>query len=186
MAASTVRALPIPTNDRASLLNWQTALGFATYAGLPLGLFGLANLAAQTFGQVPLFFSPFGLPGWLGAVFHLAMLPLLGAAAWIVSDRDENGSAQKWIAILIAGLIVLPFVVAPLSSTQLAFAALALVFLTIATAQRVAIHSHAAAWLLAPLLAWLGVSAVLGLALAAAWAPPFGLVQSHQPAPPAL
>jgi len=183
MATSTARALPIP--PRATLIgaDWTALAGLGLCAGLPLGLFGLANLLAESLGHAPLFFSPFGLPGWAGAIFHLGLLPLLGAAGWIVGQTRQGRKAQTWLAILAAALIIFPFLVAPLPSLALSLISMTLLVLAFGTAIRVAAISRKAAWLLAPVLFWLAVSAVLGLALTAAWSPPFGLIQANQPAP---
>jgi hypothetical protein len=37
-----------------------------------------------------------------------------------------------------------------------------------------------------PMLGWIGFGAVLGLAISAAWAPPFALVTAQNPAPAAI
>lgn len=165
-------------------LDFSAWIGLLMASGLPLGLFGLANLVAGTLGVTPYFFSPFGLPGWIGATVHLAQLPLVGAALFFVARHDDT-SPVRWLALLIAGLVLFPFVVAPLDSLQLAIVACALVLLTMASMARASAISPLAGWLLTPVLAWLGISATLGLALAAAWTPPFALTPAQNP-PPAV
>lgn len=162
---------------------FSSVLGFVIATVLPLGLFGLASIAADSLGIIPYFFSPFGLIGWLGAVLHLALLPLLGASLFLVAREKETRPAI-WLAALIAGLIFFPFIIGPLDSLQLGMATTGLLLLTMATMVRVSALSRPAAYLLTPALVWLGVSATLGLALAAAWTPPFALTQVHN-APPA-
>ncbi len=154
-------------------------LSFVICTGLPLGLFGLVNLGAEAMGYQPLFFAPFGLPGWLGAAAHLALLPLLGASAWCVL-RAGSKPAAHWLAAFIALLIGLPFAVAPLDSLALCILVLAILLVGFGTLNRVAAASRAGAWLMAPALLWLGVSALLGMAMAVAWSPPFALIQSPQ------
>lgn len=173
---ATENGAPLPTvsTDGVRLFNPSALFGLLIAIGLPLGLFGLVNLMAEAFGVVPYFFSPFGLPGWFGATVHLAMLPLLGAALYLVARHGDTRSFG-WLSALIAGLIAFPFVIEALDSLQLSLLSTGLVLLTMATMIRVSRASPAAAWILAPVLVWLAVSATLGLALAAAWTPPFAL-----------
>ena len=182
MATSTVKALPIPTRTHPLQMQWQSMVNFVVYAGLPLGLFGLVNLVVDATGHYPFFFSPLGIPGWVGAILHMAMLPLVGIAGWMVANKAGGRTAQRWLAVFAAALIAFPFVVTVTSSLVLSMLAMATLFVGVGAAVRVARISHRAAWLLAPVLAWVGLSAVLGLVFTAAWAPPFGLVQSNQPA----
>lgn len=154
-------------------------LSFVICTGLPLGLFGLVNLGAEAMGYQPLFFAPFGLPGWLGAVAHLALLPMLGAAAWCVLRADSKPAAH-WLAGFIALLIGLPFAVAPLDSLALCMLVLTVLLVGFATLHRVSAASRAGAWLMAPALLWLGISALMGMAMAVAWSPPFALIQTPQ------
>ena len=164
-------------------IDLSALLGLVITTGLPLALFGLVHLVAETLGIVPYFFSPFGLNGWVGAALHIALLPMLGASLFLVAS-EQNTSPIAWLVALIAGLIIFPFIIAPLDSLQLGMATTGLLLLTIATMMRVSAVSRPAAYLLTPALVWLAVSATLGLALAASWAPPFALTQVHN-APPA-
>src|SRR5690606_416120 len=95
---------------RAPSANRREALALFVCAALPLGLIGLVDLAAETFGLVPLFFTPFGLPAWSGAAAHLVQLALLGAAYWALTRQRYHGRVQVWLLILIAAYIVLPFI----------------------------------------------------------------------------
>jgi hypothetical protein len=151
------------------------------YAGLPLGLFGLLNLLAEALGHMPLFFSPFGLPGWAGAALYLVQLPLLGAAAGLVALSGHRGP-QYWLAGLLALLIAFPFLVAPLDSLQLSLVTVATFLLALGTLLRTVAVAPLAGWLMAPCLVWMGVSATLGLLLAAAWSPPFALANGQHSA----
>jgi len=180
MATSLVRVLPSPVPAAAPA--WRAAAGVLLWAGLPLGLFGLVNLGAEALGRYPLFFAPFGLPGWAGALLHLVMLVLLGAAFGLLAGPRANRPARLWLAVLAAGLIGFPFLVAPLPALGLSAFSLLLALIGAAAMIRVAARSRAAALVLAPALLWLGVGALLGLAFTLAWTPPFGLVQSPQPA----
>lgn len=186
MATNSAVLLPQSTRPQAVSANarYRAAFGLLIAAGLPLGLFGLANLAAEAVGLMPLFFAPFGLPGWLGAVAHLAMLPLLGAAGWIATRKGDI-SLHLWLGALMAGVIAVPFITAPLDSLQMSIVSVGLFLLTLATIQRVGKASRTAGWLLVPVLGWLGLSAALGMVLAAAWTPPFALTQGMDNAPPA-
>lgn len=150
----------------------------AIAAGLPLGLFGLANLAGESLGLMPLFFAPFGLPGWVGAILHLSLLPLCGIAAQLAA-RHGGYRSTGWSGALILALIVFPFLAPALDSLQLSLLATSLLLLAGATTWRLARLSPLAGLVMVPLLIWLGISAALGLALAASWSPPFALMQGN-------
>ncbi|MBJ3786799.1 hypothetical protein [Devosia sediminis] len=163
----------------------DSVLAFFALTGLPVGLFGLANLLGEALGILPLYFSPFGLPGWAGAVAHLAQLALLGSAYWALTQRDLHTRSRFWLMALIAAYIALPFVTPPLDSLQLSMVCTGLMLLAIATATRIGAVSPLAGWLTAPLMAVLGLSSVMGLAISAAYAPPFAITQVNQAAPAA-
>jgi hypothetical protein len=162
---------------------WPHALALFVYAGLPLGLFGLLHLGAEALGLLPFFFTPFGLPTWMGASAHLTQLALIGAACWAVTERHADHGARHWLVALGAAYIALPFVTPFLDSMLLAIVCTMLFFLAATTAIRAGSVSRPAGWMLAPMLAMVGLSAAMGLAVAA-YAPPFALTQTQQ-APPA-
>ena len=162
---------------------WHSGLSLLVSAGLPLGLFGLVHLSAQSLGLAPFYFTPFGLPVWTGAALHLLQLGLVGAAFWAVTQGHRTNTATKWLLALGLMLIALPFITPLLDSLLLAITCTALFLLGAATGLRASKVSPLAGWLLAPVLFVLGFSAALGLAVAA-YAPPFALMQTHQ-APPA-
>jgi hypothetical protein len=156
------------------------ALGLALSAALPLAVFVIANGLAQINGMLPLFFSPMGLPGWVGAVLHLAGLPLFGAARWMVAGRGDAGrTAGWWIVALMAGVIAFPFVVAPLDSLMLSLVALVLLVLGLGAMVRAGAVDPKAAMVMAPGMIWMGFSAFVGLSFAAAWSPPFAVTNSN-------
>jgi hypothetical protein len=161
----------------------RDTFSFVVAAGLPLGLFGLVNLGAEALGVLPLFFAPFGIPGWVGAVIHLAQLSFLGIAFWAVSRQSAERSPLIWLSVLTGAYILLPFITPPLDSLQLSIICSTLFLVSLAGIHRVGKVSALAGWLMAPALAILGFSATMGLALAAAYAPPFALMQGQQPAP---
>lgn len=163
----------------------DSILAFLALTGLPVGLFGLANLAGEAMGILPLYFSPFGLPGWAGAIMHLAQLALLGSAYWALTQRDLHTRSRFWLMAMIAAYIVLPFITPPLDSLQLSMLCTGLMLLAIATATRVGAISPLAGWLMAPMMGVLGLSSIMGLAISAAYAPPFALLQVNQPPPAA-
>lgn len=183
--ATTIRFENSQSLHRGSTLNARALLSLGVCMGLPLGVFGLVNLGAEQLGILPLFFAPFGLPGWVGATAHLTQLALLGAALFLVLRASENHSARNWLLTTIGAYIVLPFITPPLDSLQLALVCSTLFLLTLATLFRVASVSTAAAWLMAPTATILGFSAVMGLAIGAAYAPPFALMQGQQAGAPA-
>lgn len=156
---------------------------FAIAAGLPVGLFGLANLGAEALGVMPLFFAPFGIPGWIGAAAHLAQLSLLGIAFWAVARATIVRSPLIWMGAIIAAYILLPFITAPLDSLQLSLVCSLLFLVTLAGTHRAGTVSKLAGWLMVPTLGILGFSAVMGLAVAAAYSPPFAVVHGQQPVP---
>ena len=154
--------------------------GLVLSAGLPLAAFVIANGMAKLGGFVPLFFSPFGLPGWMGAALYLGALPLFGAARWLVAREGMEGRiAGWWIVALMAGAVVFPFLATPLDSLALSIASMLLILLGVAAAGRAAKVSPLAAMLMLPGLLWLGFSALVGLSFVAAWSPPFALTNTN-------
>lgn len=155
-------------------------LGMVLSAALPLAVFIIANGLAEINGMLPLFFSPMGLPGWVGAALHLGALPLFGVARWMVAGRSEAGSnAGWWIVALMAGMIAFPFLVAPLDSLMLSILAFALLLIALGAMVRVAAVDPKAALVMAPGLVWMGLSAFVGLSFVAAWSPPFAVTNSQ-------
>lgn len=158
----------------------QDAFGLVLAMAAPLAAFSLINWGVESDGMMPLFFSPFGLPGWVGAALYLGTLPLLGAAWHLVHREGMAGKAAAWWIIgLTLGCISFPFIVTPLDSFALSAIAVILSLLGFATMQRAAAVSPMAGWVMAPALAWMAFSALMGLALTAAWAPPFALTNAQ-------
>lgn len=160
--------------------NRHDVLGMVLSGSLPLSVFVIAHGMAQLAGVSPLFFAPFGLPGWLGAVLHIGSLPLFGVARWMVAQRsDEGRRAGWWLVGLMTGMIGLPFIVGPLDSLMLCLATVTLLLLALATSMRVAQVSPRAALVMLPGVAWMGLSACVGLSLVAGWSPPFSLTNAQ-------
>lgn len=176
-------------------LNQATSTRKAAFASLglrsllalaPLAGFGCVNLVAEAGGVMPLFFSPMGLPGWAGAVVHLALLFSLGLSMGLVFDKGRRGAdATRWLVALIAAMTIFPFLAAPLDSLTLALIMTGVMLIALAAAIRVARISRLGGWLMVPSLAWIGFGAALGLAVSAAWSPPFALITAQQAAPAA-
>ncbi len=156
-------------------------LGLA--AVLPLAAFGGVNVAGEAFGLQPYFFSPAGLPGWAGAAIHLTLLFFVGLAVGLAANR--NRSILPWGITLIAAMIAFPFPAAALNSLALALVMTLVMLIAIASSIRIAQSSSLAGWLMVPVLIWIGFGAALGLAVAAAWSPPFALITTQNAAPPA-
>ena len=155
-------------------------LGLVLSAALPLAVFVIANGIAELNGMLPLFFSPLGLPGWVGAVLHLGALPLFGVARWMVAGRGQAGrNAGWWIVALMAGMIGFPFLVAWLDSLMLSVVAFALLVVGLGAAVRASAVDRRAGSLMGPGLAWMGFSAFIGLSFVAAWSPPFAVTNSQ-------
>ena len=150
------------------------------HAALPVGAFGFVNFLAIAFGHEPIFFAPFGLPHWAGAMAHLAQLGLLGAAFWALSERPGHAAARNWLIGLTGLYIALPFLTPLLDALQLTLACTALFLVALATMVRLGAVSRLASFMVAPMLVIVGLSAALGLALAAAYTPPFALTQTGQ------
>jgi len=168
------RSLAVLDADRHDLL------GLVLSAALPLAVFVIANGIAELNGMLPLFFSPLGLPGWVGAILHLAALPLFGIARWMVAGQAEAGRrAGWWIVGLMAGTIMFPFIVAPLDSLMLSVVAFALLLVGLGVMVRAGAVDPKAAMVMAPGMAWMGFSAFVGLSFASAWSPPFAVTNSH-------
>lgn len=160
--------------------NRHNALGLLLSASLPLAVFVIANGIAERNGMLPLFFSPLGLPGWIGAVLHLGSLPLFGVSRWMVVSRGLAGrKAGWWLVGLMAGTIALPFLVTHLDSLVLTVLAFGLLIVGLGTMVRVGKVDSRAALVMAPGMAWMGFSAFVGLSAAASWSPPFAVTNSH-------
>ncbi|SMQ75667.1 hypothetical protein SAMN06295905_2375 [Devosia lucknowensis] len=170
-------------NERPTTRSWSSARLLLVFSTLPLGLFGILHLAAEAAGMLPLFFTPFGLPAWTGAATHLLQLALIGAAYWSVTQRNASASARLWILALGAVYMALPFITPYLDTVQIALTCTAVLLVAAATMIRAGKVSPMAAWLLTPTFAVIGLSAAMGLAIAA-YAPPFALLQT-QNTPPA-
>ncbi|MBN9335087.1 hypothetical protein [Devosia sp.] len=155
----------------------------ALAAVLPLAAFSLLNFLCERAGVEPRFFSPAGLPGWAGAAIHLVMLFSTGLAIGLAAGKSR--SILPWGIALILAMIAFPFGAAPLDSMTLALMMASIVLLAIATGLRVANLSPIGGWLMLPTLIWIGFGAALGLAMAAAWSPPFALITTQNPAPAA-
>jgi len=177
MATTALFSAPLAPADNTGLRLGATIL---VSAALAAGLFGLVHLGLTAFGLLPFFFAPFGLPHWAGSAIHLAQLALLGAAFGALLPVAAR-PARFWLAGLIAAYIALPFVAATLDSLQLSLVCTFVLLLGLATLRRVGAQSKLAGWLMTPMLAIVGVSAAMGLTLAAAYTPPFALVQGQNP-----
>lgn len=159
---------------------------FALISLLPLAAFGAVNYVGEAMRILPLFFSPVGMPGWAGAAIHLAVLLSIGVALALAARSGRRmTNLSLWATAYVAGVIAYPFMAPGLDSLGLALTMTMVLVLGLATSIRIARHSTAAGWLMLPALGWLGFGAVLGLAVAAAWSPPFALVNAQQPAPAA-
>lgn len=180
---ATTATIDLVQTTRHPATRLDAVVAFVALAGLPLGLFGLVNLGAEALGILPLYFAPFGLPGWVGAVAHLAQLGLLGVASWALWNSAADRASRFWLAAFIGAYILLPFVTPPLDSLQLSIVCTSLFLFGFAAAIRVGRASALAAWLMSPTLAIVGFSATMGLMLSAAFAPPFALVQGEQVTP---
>ncbi|MEQ9637069.1 MAG: hypothetical protein RLW68_13395 [Devosia marina] len=163
----------------------QSAARLVVCVSLPLGAFGLIHLAAGAFGMFPNFFAPFGLPHWGGAALHLVQLALLGAAFWALTEQVVRGTARQWLIGLTILYSLLPFFTPLLDSLQLGLVCTAMFLSTLAAIQRVGSAAPLAGWLMAPMLALTGTGAALGLTIAAAYSPPFALMQSGHTQPAA-
>ncbi|MGV8831374.1 MAG: hypothetical protein ACOH2N_05300 [Devosia sp.] len=160
--------------------NRRDGFGMVLSGALPLCVFIIANGLAELVGVLPLFFAPFGLPGWIGAALHLGSLPLFGVARWMVVECGRDGRrAGWWLVGLMAGSIALPFMAPQLDQLLLSVTTVALFLVGLAAAARVAKLSALAALLMAPGLVWMGLSGFVGMSLVAAWAPPFGLTNGQ-------
>ncbi|WP_297107730.1 hypothetical protein [uncultured Devosia sp.] len=183
MATTALPAQSVSNPTQAGVKQAREALRLVMCAGLPLGLFGLLNLGAEAIGIIPLFFSPFGLPGPAGAALHLIQLACLGAAWWALTLQPKAAGSSIWLGALTVAYVVLPFATPPLDSLQLSIVCTSLFLLSVATMARVARISRLASWLMAPSSIVLGLSATLGLIMTAAYTPPFALMTDQPQAP---
>ncbi|MBE7733112.1 hypothetical protein [Devosia faecipullorum] len=178
--AATAHLVTALHQKRKAGIGMRAALPAFAGAALAPGLFGLVNLGAEALGVMPLYFAPFGLPGWLGAAAHLAQLALLGAAYGVLVPLAAR-RARIWLAVLTLIYVALPFLTAPLDSLQLSLFCTAVLLVGLATLRRAGEASSLAGWLLTPMLAIVGFSAAMGLVLTAAYTPPFALIQGQNP-----
>ena len=177
MATSKATSFPVQSALDA---NRHDALGMVLSGALPISVFVIVNGLAELAGVLPLFFAPFGIAGWLGAAVHIGSLPLFGIARWMVAGQGGAGRrAGWWLVGLMAGTIAMPFVVGPLDSLMLSLLATVLLLVGLGTLVRVARVSPRAALVMAPGMAWMGLSACVGLSLAAGWSPPFSLTNAQ-------
>lgn len=178
---ATGKAISIPAEHSGLLdVDRHDVLGLTLSIALPISVLVVANGFAQISGVVPVFFVPFGLPAWVGAAALAGGLALFGVARWIVADRGSRGvTAGWWIVALMAGVIAFPFLVASLDSIMLGLVSMVILLVGIAASLRTAEVSRRAGWLMAPGLVWLGLSAMVGLSLAAAWTPPFAVANAN-------
>lgn len=167
-------------NDNLFNANRHDALGFVLSASLPLAAFVVAQGVADLVQIQPLYFAPFGLSGWIGGALYLSALPLFGVSRWIVARTSQAGRiAGWWLVALMAGTIAFPFLVAPLDTLALSITSMGLLILGIAAGIRTAKVSHLAGLVMLPGLAWMGLSAFIGLGFVAGWTPPFGLTNAN-------
>ena len=177
------------TADHSSIHKTAHAVDFGALtrlgliAVLPLAAFGGVNVLGEAVGLQPYFFSPAGLPGWAGAAIHLALLFFVGLAIGLAADK--NRAVLPWGIALVAAMIAFPFPAAALDSLALALVMTLVMLIAIATSIRIAQASRLGGWLMVPVLIWIGFGAALGLAVAAAWSPPFALITTQTPAPAA-
>lgn len=177
------------TADHNSLHQTANAVDFGALARLglaavlPLAAFGGVNFLGEAMGVNPYFFAPAGLPGWAGAAIHLTLLLLVGLA--IGFAVNDNRAVLPWGIALVVAMVAFPFPAAALDSLALALMMTVVMLIALATSLRIAASSRLGGWLMVPVLIWIGFGAALGLAIAAAWSPPFALITTQNPAPPA-
>lgn len=108
-------------------------------------------------------------PGWVFGPVWTALYTMMAVAAWLVWKRG-GFSAQRRARALFCAQLILNAAWTPLffglQQPGLAFAEIVVLWLAIA-ATLVAFHrvSRAAAWLLAPYLAWVSFAAALNFTL---------------------
>jgi len=180
---ATLTAKENSLHPTAHAVDFGALARLALSAVLPLAAFGAANFLAEAAGLQPHFFSPAGLPGWAGAAIHLVLLFSVGLAIGLAASK--NGNVLPWGIALVAAMITFPFPAAALDSLALALVMTTVLLLALATSLRVATASRLGGWLMLPVLVWVGFGAALGLAVAAAWSPPFALINAQNPAPAA-
>ncbi|WP_449394185.1 tryptophan-rich sensory protein [Devosia riboflavina] len=179
---ATITAKETSLHPTINSVDFGALARLALSAVLPLAAFGGVNFVADAAGLQPYFFSPAGLPGWAGAAIHLVLLFTLGLAIGLAASKSRT--VLPWGIALVAAMIAFPFPAAALDSLALALVMTGVLLLALATSVRIAAVSSLGGWLMVPVLVWVGFGAALGLAVAAAWSPPFALITA-QNAPPA-
>ncbi len=180
---ATITAKQFDLHHTAPLIDFGALVRLALATILPLAAFGAVNLMGETINLQPHFFSPAGRPGEAGAAIHIILLATIGLALGLAMGTSR--AVLPWGVALLVGMIGFPFLATSLDSLALALLMTSVLFLALATSLRVAAASRLGGWLMLPTLIWLGFAAALGLAVAAAWSPPFALITAQNPAPAA-
>ena len=158
--------------------------GFALLACVIVPVLGFVavRLAAEEMAVAQVPFGPQGLPAWVAMVATLMALPMWGAAAWIVAQRGDEGLlAAKWIAALVAMVIVAPYAMAAVDPLMANFIGILVLLTGLVAVGRTSTVSGRAALLLMPGLLWAGSGALLGFSsTVAGWAPPFAPIDHNR------
>jgi benzodiazapine receptor len=108
-------------------------------------------------------------PGWVFGPVWTALYTMMGVAAWLVWRRGGFGGARVALGLFLVQLAfnaAWSWLFFGMRRADLAFAEIVLLWvLILATAVAFARHTRAAAWLLAPYLAWVAFAAVLNFTL---------------------
>ncbi|HEY4201738.1 MAG TPA: hypothetical protein VGM83_14390 [Devosiaceae bacterium] len=121
-----------------------------------------------------------GAGGWLGFVVPAIILPLWGLSRWQASQAGSEGQTVSWMLVaLIAAVITYPYISVHVSLLMAVFLNFLLLVLAVGVAMRAQKVCQPAFLSMLPGVIWIGVVCLFGLAIVAAWSPPFAL--SSQP-----
>lgn len=123
-----------------------------------------AGSAGQTYRDLEL--PPFAPPSWLFGPVWSVLYVMIGVAGWLLwRARGWDGALSLWAAQLVLNLAWTPLFFA---GARYGWALVDIVLLALAVAALIALawrRSRAAAWLLAPYLAWVAFATALNSAI---------------------
>ncbi|WP_375452204.1 hypothetical protein [uncultured Devosia sp.] len=158
------------------------AFGLGVSVAVPPLAYFAVGATMDAMGVAPLAAAPFGLPAWIGIAAIAVMLAMWGMAHFLMRQQGDAGQAAgRWVAALIAGVIVLQFALALANPFVSSLLSMLVLLSGIVAVMRVSALSGAAALLLAPGLVWFGLGSLIGFTtLAGGWSPPFALVDHNK------
>lgn len=158
-----------PPDVRRGAPAWATLAGWIAAAAAAGAIGGVASIDSREF-YATLAKPAWAPPGWLFGPVWTTLYLLMGVAAWLVwrerpGDADRAAARQRGLALFVAQLALNALWTWIFFAWRLgawAFGEIVLLCIVVAvTAAQFARVRAAAAWLLAPYLAWIGFATAL-------------------------